>query len=79
MNFCFLVINGISSFFLDVSCFRKLKKNWKCLFHYILEAKVIKGHLIQYSDLFILKLNVLFLYYFECLQILVFLLRYRNI
>lgn len=36
-------------------------------FHYTLETKVIKGRLTQYFDLFILKLNILFLYCFEYL------------
>lgn len=66
INFCFLVIKSILMFLLQRLVFQKVKKK-KGNVAYTLETKVIKEHLIQYSDLFILESNILFLYYFEYL------------
>lgn len=59
-------------FLLQRLVFQKVKKKKKGNVAYTLETKVIKEHLIQYSDLFILESNILFLYYFEYLWSLIF-------
>lgn len=66
LNNCFLVTKSISSFFFFFDVSRNFLK-MEMSFHYTLETKVIKGCLTQYFDLFILKLNILFLYCFEYL------------
>lgn len=45
-------------------CISEIKKKMLLT---LLEIKIIKWHLTEFSDLFILKSNILLLYYFEYL------------
>lgn len=66
VNFCFLGIKNILMLLLLCFVFQKLKKK-KGMLLTLLEIKIIKWHLTEFSDLFILKSNILLLYYFEYL------------
>lgn len=72
VNFCFLNIKNILMLLLLCFMFQKIKKKKKGMLLILLEIKIIKWHLIQFSDLFLLKSNILLLYYFEYLWNLIF-------